>query len=405
MDEKNNEKVSSKRSEVIIIGILSVVILGIGFYTKKYLEDNKIVAKKTEVESYLPTVDVVHIKEVDFAPIIRLQGEVTPGTETQLISEVSGAIVEISPNLKVGNVLEKGELIVRVDDSDLLTALANAESTLADAELTLAQEQARAEQSIRDWKKLGRGTEPSKLVRRIPQIKSAEARISATTASIEKAKRDIKKTTIKAPYRCVVDQKFIDTGAFLSPMSRVATVYSDSSFEVRLPVSLDKVDFLPKDNGVGSEVQLTTKIGVKNYQWRGVIDRFEGGIDTNTFSMIMVVQIHANTEQGLFSYPPRGLFVDVLINGKKLENVIKVPRLAVREGNQVWLLNKDDQLIIRDVKIIREEKNDIYIHNQFEPGSRIVTSPIAVPVEGMRVKLRVKKKAGELTTTNTPNNG
>lgn len=390
-----------RKANTVMVVIVTVMIIIAGLAGYKYLLANKVEAQKAEVEQFLPTVTVIPAKRVDFSPTIELQGEVMPATETELISEIAGAITEVSPNLEVGNILEEGEIIVRVNDADYKTQLANAKSSLADAELMLAQEKARAEQSIRDWSKLGRGKKASELVQRIPQIKSAQAKITAAEATIEKTDRDVAKTIIRAPYRCIVDQKFIDDGAYLSAMSKIAKIYSVSNFEVRLPVSLDTVSFLPENNGVGSTARLTTKIGNRELRWDGNVSRFEGGIDSKTFSMMMVVNIASNKEQGLFKYPPKGLFLDAKIKGIKLDDVIKIPRIAIRENDRIWVLDKDKKLKIFQVEIIREERDHIYVESDLTDGSKVIVSPIAVPIEGMQ--LEEQKKANSVNPVKQKN--
>ena len=85
-----------------------------------------------------------------------------------------GRVLEVSPKFKSGGRFAKGEVMLEIDGSDYVAALAKAESALADAQLSLAREEARAAQARRDWKKLGRG-DASDLVLGIPQIASAKA--------------------------------------------------------------------------------------------------------------------------------------------------------------------------------------------------------------------------------------
>ena len=391
IDKQAIMPVHDKNNTAVVI-IVTVVILIAGVVGYKYLESNKVEAKKANIEKFLPTVEVVSAQRVTFVPTIQLQGEVTAATETELISEVAGAIIEISPKFEVGNIIEENEIIVKVNDADYKTQLVNAESSLADAELVLAQEKARAEQSLRDWNKLGRGKDASDLVRRIPQIKSAEARITSAKAMIAKANRDVLKTVIRAPYRCVIDQKFIDDGAYLSAMSRIAKIYSVSKFEVRLPVSLDKINFLPANNGLGSDVKLKTSIGEREFSWEGRVSRIEGGIDSKTFSIMMVVSIAPNKDQDLFQFPPKGLFVDGLIKGRKMSSVIEIPRVAMRENSEIWVLDEERKLRIKKMKVAREERNFIYIESDLKDGDKVIISPIAIPVEGMLIEEQKETK-------------
>jgi len=194
-----------KTDNTVLIVLISIGLLAVGVFGLQWLMATKPDAKKAAPETWTPSVKVISLMAKDHTPVIRAEGEVEAATKTMLISEVAGAVVYISPLLEKGERIAKGEVILRVDDADYKTKLTSMKSTLADAELVLAQEEARAVQSARDWQKLGRGGSATDLVLRKPQIKSAQARIEAAQAAVEKAQRDMAKTIITAPYTCVVD--------------------------------------------------------------------------------------------------------------------------------------------------------------------------------------------------------
>ena len=393
-----------KTDNTMLYVILTIGFLALGIFGFQWLMATKPEAKKAAPESWTPSVEVIALTAEDYTPVIRAEGEVEAATQTMLISEVAGAVVYISPLLEKGNVIAEGEILLKVDDADYKTQVTSTKSALADAELALAQEEARAVQAARDWEKLGRGSSASDLVLRKPQIKSAQARIEAAQAAIEKAERDMAKTVIKAPYTCMVDRKFIDKGAYVNMMSQVAEVSSVEEYEVRLPLNLDEMGFLNEESGIGSEVLLESSIGGKFYQWKGNAVRFEGGVDNSTFSMVMVVSVKSDTAESdaKFALPPVGLFVKAKVPGKSMGKVFTVPREALREGDAVWVLAENDVLEILSVKVIRSERDRVIIAAKDEAdkkltsGDRIITSPIAIPVIGM--KLEIEKLAESSAT-------
>ena len=386
-----------KADNTVLMVLLAIGLLALGAYGMKWLMDTKPEAKKAIPETWTPSVQVIPLTEKNYTPVIRAEGEVEAATKTMLISEVAGSVVHISPLLEKGNTIPEGEIILKVDDADYKTQLTSAKSTLADAELMLAQEEARAVQAERDWKKLGRGTVATDLVLRKPQIKSALARIEAAQAAIEKAERDMAKTVIRAPYTCLVDRKFIDEGAYVSMMSQIAEVSSVDEYEVRLPLNLNEVGFLDKASGIGSEVLLESMIGGKLYQWKGQAVRFEGGVDSSTFSRIMVVSVKRDSakEDENFQLPPVGMFVKAKLQGQAMGKVFSIPGEALREGTSVWVLAENDLLEVVDVTVIRSERDQVIIEpkekDNLVAGDRIIVSPIAIPVNGM--KLEVEKSS------------
>lgn len=391
--EEIEDSSHQKTDNTLLMVLLSIVLLAVGVLAINWLMATKPEAKKAPLEVWTPNVKVIPLLEKDYTPVIHAEGEVEAATRTMLISEVAGAVTYISPLLEKGNIINEGDVILRVDDSDYKTTLTSTRSTLADAELMLAQEEARALQAARDWKKLGRGNKPTDLVLRKPQIKSARARIDAAQAALKKAERDMAKTTIRAPYTCMVDQKFFDAGAYVSMMGQIAEVSSLNEYEVRLPLNLNEVGYLGSDMGVGKEVLLEASIGGEFYQWKGTAVRFEGGVDSSTFSMVMVVSLKRDLtmDNVMFQLPPVGMFVKAKLKGENMGKVLAIPREALREGNTVWILTDENVLEIVPVKVILSERDQIIISSdkrrQLSSGERVIISPIAIPVNGMKLEV------------------
>ncbi len=104
-------------------------------------------------------------------------------------------------------------------------------------QLALAEEQARVDQAVQDWKRLNLDEEPSELVLRGPQLRRAQANVSSAEARLESAKRDLEKTEIKAPYAGRILTKIVDVGQFVSPGNQLAKIYAVDFAEVRLPLT------------------------------------------------------------------------------------------------------------------------------------------------------------------------
>jgi multidrug efflux pump subunit AcrA (membrane-fusion protein) len=115
--------------------------------------------------------DVVQATMVDAIPVERVslnlsvfsQGSVAPRTETTLVAEVSGIIVNVSPNFVAGGFFRRGETLLEIDPSDYEAGLKRAQANLASRKAQLAEQKARADQALKDWKNMGRQGEPSDL--------------------------------------------------------------------------------------------------------------------------------------------------------------------------------------------------------------------------------------------------
>jgi len=378
------------RSKIVAL----IIVLFVGVVVMKYLKDNGPEADKELPPRVIPVVNVMEARLGAEQLVISTQGRVESVRRTQAASEVMGRVVMVSPKFEVGGQFSHDEIMLEIDSADYVSALATAESSLADARLLLAQEQARADQAGRDWQKLGRG-EPSELVLRKPQIESAQAHIAAATASVGKAKRDLERTKLRAPYDCRVEASYTDLGSYIMTGARLADLYSANAFEVRVPVTLEELAYLDKGKIVGSKVIANALLGGADRQWHGTIVRNEGVVDQQTMTMYLVVGIKPQSEAGPYQLPPLGLFVQAEIQGGVMEGVIKVPRSALRPDNTLLTVNAANQLQVTPVTIARTLEKSVLVSAGLRDGAKVIVSPMETPVSGMKLSVQEQAEGGK----------
>lgn len=367
------------------------VVLTVGILGMKFLKENGPEADKEEPPEVVPVVRVVTARSGDEQMYIESQGKVEPGRRTQAASEVMGRVVMVSPKFKTGGVFARNEMMLEIDSADYVSALASAESALADAKLALKQELARAEQAMRDWRKLGRG-EPSELVARKPQIASARARVEAAEAQVGKAMRDLDRTKLRAPYDCRVEMIYTDLGSYIVPGARLADLYTVDDFEVRVPVTLEEMGYLNGDSVVGSEVVVRARIAGAEREWTGKVIRSEGVVDRATMTVYLVVGLDENKGAGVYAFPQSGLFVQALIKGGVMEDVVSIPRSALRDNNNLLVINGDNLLEVIPVKVARTLRKTVLLSGGVKDGIRVIVSPMETPVPGMKLALEGGEK-------------
>ncbi|HCS29529.1 MAG TPA: efflux transporter periplasmic adaptor subunit, partial [Spongiibacteraceae bacterium] len=159
---------------------------------------------KVEVISKPLLIDVAEVVKQDVPVNIASQGTVSPRTQTTLIAEVSGRVVEVSPKFKAGGFFTAGEILLQIDDRDYKAELKRAESAVASARSNLALEKGRAQVAYRDWQKFSKGVsrnaEADELAQRKPQLAEAQARLDSAEADLARARDNLDRTTIRLPY-------------------------------------------------------------------------------------------------------------------------------------------------------------------------------------------------------------
>ena len=130
----------------IIIPIL--VLIGSVFFGK-FLIDTGPVAQKRPFVQRLPVVEVAPLKAQQYTVYISASGIVKAGTQSNLVSEVSGRITRISESFSEGSYFDKNDVLLEIDKSDYLSAVEIAKSDEAVNKASLIQLRAEEKSNLR----------------------------------------------------------------------------------------------------------------------------------------------------------------------------------------------------------------------------------------------------------------
>jgi RND family efflux transporter MFP subunit len=353
-----------------------------------------------------PLVSVVEVQPRDLQFSVHTQGTVVPRTESDLIPQVSGEVIWVSPRLVSGGFFEAGDPLLRIDPSDHRVELEAARAVVARTK----SEFARAETEIERQRSLAVQGVASQA--RIDDAEKAfqvtEAELREETAKLTRAERDLERTEIRAPYQGRVRTEKVDVGQFVSRGVAIATLYATDYAEVRLPLPDRDLFFLdipfdlrseqvasggdPTEMSLGPEVQLRAEFAGVPRTWIGHIVRTEGEIDAKSRMVHLVARVEDpyGQNKATGSAPLAvGLFVEAEIQGRRVENVFVLPRTALRTdaGNDlVYVVDAGDRLRFKVVDVLRAERDDVVIGSGLRPGDRVCVSPMAAAVNGMAVR-------------------
>ena len=377
---------------ILIIGSVVVVIALVAFQKSQTAE------RKTDTEKAV-LVDTIVAEVVSLNFSVNSQGTVRPRTETTLVSEVSGKIVSVAPEFVAGGFFHEGEVLLQIDPSDYETGLKRAEAALASRKAKLADETARSEQALKDWKNLGRQGQPTDLALRKPQMADARANVSAAEADVQKARRDLERTRITVPYDGLVRQKAVDIGQYVTPGTRLGVTFAVDTAEVRLPLTNNDLNYLdlPSETEVISRdksfppVTLSVENGGGTSQWQARIIRTEGVVDETSrviYAVAQVVDPYGVLGQSHQQELKIGTFVNAEIQGLPAENVVVLPRYVLRADHTILIANEDNELEILPVNVLRAEPKKVYLSEGIEGGTRVVITTLDAPVPGTRLAIR-----------------
>jgi RND family efflux transporter MFP subunit len=339
-----------------------------------------------------PVATTVRVREVAPEPIqltVHSQGTVVPNTESELIPEVSGRVVWMSPALVNGGYFESGQTLLRLEDSDYQSTLTRARATLtrAEAEFEHARFEYQRLKSLEDRQLASQ----SQIENQLRAFRVQEANLQDARANFSQASRDVARTEIKAPFAGLVRQESVDIGQFVSRGAPIATIYAGDQAEIRLPIADRQLAFLnlpmahrgELDLDQQPSVTLTANYAGQTLTWQGKIVRTEAQIDTSS-RMVHVVARVTNKDQDI---PLNvGLFVNAEIEGLLVDDVVVMPRNALRNGNRVLIVDEDTRLHYRDIEPLRLYRDEVLIQSGLDAGERVCISPLQTAIEGMPVR-------------------
>ena len=344
--------------------------------------------KPKPVQPLLVEVDVVQKQDLNYR--LDSQGAVMPKLNTALVSQVNGKVVEVADAFVAGGFFNRGDVLVRIDPADYKTAVKTAEANLARANASLLEERARAKVAENEWKSFMTGNAPELYLRK-PQLARELANVRSAEADLERAKRDLERTVISAPYDGMVKSKSVDLGQFVTLGSTLGSVYGTEVAEVRLPLTDTDLGFvtLPRGNRGGEplKVTLSATAGGKTHHWQASIVRDEGVVDEKTrvtYAVAEVVDPYGlkSDKQPL----PFGRFVKAAIEGDFVRDVIKLPRHVITSDDEVLMIN-EMEVHIRPITIVRKDETHVYVSEGLAVGDVYATSVIPNPMNGMKVKV------------------
>jgi RND family efflux transporter MFP subunit len=367
--------------------IFGAIVIVIGLVT---LARSKHSEKKPEAAAAILVETVpARLQSLNFS--VYSQGTVRPRTETLVVAEVAGKIIAVSPNFIAGGFFHQQEVLLQIDPSDYQTGLKQAQATLASRQAQYADQKARSEQALKDWQNLGREGEPSDLTLRKPQLAEALAGVQAAEADLQKAERNLARTSIRLPYEGLVRSKQVDLGQYVGPGTPLGVTFSIATAEIRLPLSTRDIAYLQLPSATSLEhahrpqVLLTAEGSGISGTWQAEIIRTEGVVDEASRVIYAVAEIAdpygvlGQSEQPELKV---GTFVRAEIQGLRADNVIVLPRAVLRENDTVLVANDDNRLEIRPVDVLRAEPQTIYVSGGLQAGERVISTAMEAPIPG-----------------------
>lgn len=379
-------RVPRKVRIVLCIILIAIIIISL-------LNAFKPEARKRAIPETVVRVEVITAKPSSYPIVVNANGTVEAETRGDLVAQIRGEIVAVSPNFNTGGSFKKGDVLIQLDQRDYQADLSRALASLSQADAAYRQEQATAKQAAQDWQRLG-NTEPAPdLVLRKPQLTAAKAQFDSAKAAADGARLNLDRTTIKAPYNGrIIDRKAV-LGQYVGVGTPIAEVFATDGVEVRLPISQEEFSQLGLDSFSNESntdnpfnVSITSKVGNQAFQWDAKITRTDSTFDINTRQIDIVAEVadpfgKLNGQKAL----KIGQFVSARIQGRTVDNVFVIPNKSIREGRYVYAV-RDGKLAKQSINIIWQDDQNALVSKGLNDGELVVTTSLNSTLAGASAK-------------------
>ncbi len=351
--------------------------------------------EKPKSPSATPQAIRTRVKELqvqDYPVVIKTHGIVRSHDEVVLSAQVSGLITRISPAFEAGSYFNEGDVLIELDSKDYKIAVAVAEARLLSAQSALHLATLNHERNLKIFKEK---LIPEAEVDHTSAIRSqAAADVDSATAQVDRGKRDLERTKIRAPFNGRVRHKAVGLGQSVGPGTPLGGAFAVDFAEVRLPIAGRELQFLAlpeKMDDPPLDVELWDAIGgASDVVWQAKIVRTEGMLDDNSLELFAIARV--DDPFGLRSGKPPlriGQPVTASITGKVLTNVVALPRIAVRQLDQIVLINKTEMTLMAKtiIPLWSDEQFIIVRDPLIQGGTLLSTTHLVYVPNGAKVEI------------------
>jgi multidrug efflux system membrane fusion protein len=296
-------------------------------------------------------------------------GTVTSLATVTIKSQISGYLVNVA--YLEGQVITKGDLLAEIDSRAYQLALQNAEGTLARDQATLQS----AELDLKRYQDLARTNAVSRqqLDQQVALVAQDKANIQSDQAQIETQKLNILYCHITAPVSGRVGLRLVDQGNYVTPgdATGLVVITQFQPITVIFPVAEDNLPQITKRLKEAKTLPATAldRSGTLKLA-TGELKIMDNQIDTTTGTVKLRAEF-ANDDETLFP----NQFVNVRLLVDTLKGATVVPSAAIQRGAPgtfVYLVNGDQTVTVKPVKLGPANGDRVAIESGLSPGDRVV---------------------------------
>ena len=185
-------------------------------------------------------------------------------------------------------------------------------------------------------------------------------------------------------------------------------IFANDVVEVSLPLDDEEMGrlglplaFAASDAQPGPKVGFSAVVGGIERHWTGEVVRTAAAVNSQTRQINVIAELKDPYGTGADDGAPMapGLFVNAVIEGNTIPDILIAPRASLRGEDRIFIGNADEgTLSIREVDLIYSDPDGAYVRSGIEAGEFAITSPIQAAFDGMNVTVMERQPDGTIKT-------
>jgi membrane fusion protein (multidrug efflux system) len=303
-------------------------------------------------------------------------GTIQAERKADLRAEVGAVVMQVLK--ENGDVVKKGDLLVRLDETAIRDNLQSADDSVKNAALALEQ----AERQVQRLKTLRASGMTSMQALDDAELRrnAALSEVSSAKARATSARQQLQRTAIRAPFDGVVSERKVSSGDTAAPGKELLKVIDPTSMRFAGRVSADKISQIKAGQKVSFRVN-----GYSGQVFNGQVQRVDVAANDVTRQVEVLVKF-ADANQPRVS----GLYAEGNIEAEAVAALMLPEQAIVRSGDMahVWTVKAK---VLNKVAVVlgkRDARTGEYeVRQGLASGDIVMRNPTSKLKEGQKVEV------------------
>ena len=342
--------------------------------------------KKEEAPEVVRSIKWIKVAETSTKQVRMISGTTKPVDQTALSFAVGGTVEEVK--VKLGEDVEKGQVLAELDRQPFVLKVRDAEAELSKAEAIVVERRANYERYVALYE--SNNASKAELDEARASFDSAKSQVKAAEAQLGLARRDLRKTKLRAPFNGTISVKEIEPFVEV-PVGRA--VFGLDGEESGYEVSAAVPDSVLINLSVGDEADVVFPV-LNNRRVRGVITELGSRSRTaSTYPVTVQLQKQYDDFRSGMSVEVAFEFIPESETGEPIETGLAVPLAAILVGAEktqfVFIYDEQSSTVKKtQIKPLNLRENDVLIEpGALKAGDIIATAGVQFLTDGQKVNL------------------